>query len=605
MPKLIIDDIPVEVAEGTTVLEAAQSVDIPIPHFCWHPALGKAGACRVCAVKMLEGPVKGIQMSCMLPVQEGMVVSTTDPEAVAMRRAVIEWLMINHPHDCPVCDEGGECQLQDFTIAGGHGIRRYSGKKRTHVNQYLGPYIEHEMNRCIQCYRCVRFYQEYAGGTDFGVMGSAGRVYFGRFQEGQLESPFSGNLVDICPTGVFTDKTARFRARYWDYDMAPSVCPHCSLGCNTTPVARYRELLKTVARRNEAVNDWFICDRGRFSNSVVNDPLRPRRAVVDSRETGVAEALEALQLRIRDIEEQYGPGSIAVVGSSRMAQEAAELLPQLAHRIGAGALCFSTTRKEQVETLALLELLSAGRSASQQDVRNSDCIVIYGCDPLNEAPMMAMAARQAWRAGAKVYLIGQGISLPCEVTECTALEDVPLAEAERPIIICNVSVRVELLDKLQESHSHLKIAGLFPAANSFGAAQVMRETGAISLEEALADGEIKGIIAIEADIPAALLDGIPFVAALDWLAAAAVQAAQIVIPTTAWVEMDGSYINYEGRAQQFSKVMNPGVPIKGLDPNGHPPHSHRTVAPGGEALPAWQLLATLIKLLDDDSRGLS
>ncbi len=219
----------------------------------------------------------------MLPAQDGMVVSTTDEEALAMRRAVIEWLMINHPHDCPVCDEGGECQLQDYTIAGGHGIRRYDGRKRTHVNQYLGEQIEHEMNRCIQCYRCVRFYQEYAGGTDFGVMGRAGSVYFGRQQDGQLESPFSGNLVDICPTGVFTDKTARFRARYWDYDMAPSICPHCSLGCSTVPMARYRELLKVTARRNDAVNGWFICDRGRFSNSAVNAPDRPRQALVDGK----------------------------------------------------------------------------------------------------------------------------------------------------------------------------------------------------------------------------------------------------------------------------------------------------------------------------------
>jgi NADH-quinone oxidoreductase subunit G len=375
------------------------------------------------------------------------------------------------------------------------------------------------------------------------------------------------------------------------------------LGCNTTPVARYRELLKTVARRNEVVNDWFICDRGRFSNSEVNDPQRPRRALVDSRETGVDDALEALLLRIREIGELYGPGSIAVVGSSRMAQEAAELLPQLAHRIGAGALCFCTTRKEQAETRALLELLLAGRSASQQDVRNSDCIVICGCDLLNEAPMMALAVRQAWRNGATVYVTEQRISLPCEFTLCASLDDVPLAEAERPVIICNVSARVDLLDKLQEKHSHLKLAGLFPAANSFGTARVTRESGAISLEEALADGEIKGIISIEADIPSELLDGVSFVAALDWQTTAAVQAAKIVIPTSAWVEMDGSYINYEGRTQHFSKVMSPGIPIRGLDPAGHPPHTHRSIAPGGEALPALQLLATLIKLHDGDNKG--
>lgn len=597
MPKLIIDDIAVEVAEGTTVLEAAQSVDIRIPHFCWHPALGKAGACRVCAVKMLEGPVKGIQMSCMLPAQDGMVVSTTDPEALAMRKSVIEWLMINHPHDCPVCDEGGECQLQDFTIAGGHGIRRYDGKKRTHVNQDLGPFIEHEMNRCIQCYRCVRFYQEYAGGTDFGVMGSAGRVYFGRFQDGELESPFSGNLVDICPTGVFTDKTARFRARYWDYDMAPSVCPGCSLGCNGTSVARYRELLKTMARRNDAVNGWFICDRGRFAKYGVNDPQRPRMPLVDGHETSLDEALESLLLRIGEVEELYGPGSIAIVGSSRLALETAALLPLLAQSVSAGALCYFTGQEDGDRTVALFDLLSAVKSASQQDVRDSDCIVICDCDPLQEAPMMALAVRQAWRNGARVYVAGDAVELKCEFSRVATLDEVPLADAKRPVMICGMSDRTDIFSDTLEQQSHLKLACLFPAPNCYAAALLSREHGATCLEDALAEGGIKGIIAIEADIPAEILDGIPFVAALDWRMTAAVEAAQIVLPTTAWVEMDGTFINNEGRAQRFKKVMNSGVPIKGLDPDGHPPHIHRTVPPGGEAEPSWKIVARLIESL--------
>ncbi|NJD91848.1 MAG: 2Fe-2S iron-sulfur cluster binding domain-containing protein, partial [Geobacter sp.] len=336
MPKLIIDDIALEVAEGTNILEAAKTVGITIPHFCWHPALGKAGACRACAVKVVDGPAKGLQMSCMVPVQEGMVVSTTDPEAVAMRRHVIEWLMLNHPHDCPVCDEGGECLLQDFTIAGGHSLRRYDGAKRTHLNQDLGPFIEHEMNRCIQCYRCVRFYQEFAGGSDFGVMGSAGKVYFGRFSDGQLESPYSGNLVDICPTGVFTDKTARFRGRYWDYDMAPSVCPECSLGCNSVPVARYRELLKVTARRNDRVNGWFICDRGRFTARKVNDWQRPRTVMANGNEVAWQEALEMLCQRVKSLP----PGSIALVGSGRLALEGGALLPQLATALQAGSLSY-------------------------------------------------------------------------------------------------------------------------------------------------------------------------------------------------------------------------------------------------------------------------
>ena len=468
MIKLMIDNITLEVPEGTTVLEAAQSVDIMIPHFCWHPALGNAGACRVCAVKMLDGPVKGIQMSCMLPVQEGMVVSTTDPEAMTMRRKVIEWMMINHPHDCPVCDEGGECQLQDFTIAGGHGIRRYTGKKRTHVNQYLGPYIEHEMNRCIHCYRCSRFYQEFAGGTDFGVMGSAGKVYFGRFQGGQLESIFSGNLVDICPTGVFTDKTARFRARYWDYDMAPSLCQGCSLGCNITPAARHRELLKIIARRNDAVNGWFICDKGRFATAGVNDPQRPRHPMVDGQETGWETAVDALTTRIGELEKEHGPGCIAVVGSSRLSLEGAILLPALAERISAGSLSYFCDAEEEARSRTAVTRLTHATAASMADVQQADCIVIVDTDLLAEGPMMALAVRQAWRKGATVFIIGEEHKLPCEYQLVQTLDEVPFTEAKQPVMICSATqASIATFDRVAASNA--KLACLLPGPNAFGA----------------------------------------------------------------------------------------------------------------------------------------
>ena len=159
MPRLTIDERPIEVPPGTKVIEAAARLGIMIPRFCYHPALGSVGACRMCAVAFQEGPVKGLQMSCMVDAADGMVVSTTDAEAVEFRRYVIEWLMLNHPHDCPVCDEGGHCLLQETTVSGGHGLRRYSGKKRTFPDQDLGPLVQHEMNRCIHCYRCTRFNQ--------------------------------------------------------------------------------------------------------------------------------------------------------------------------------------------------------------------------------------------------------------------------------------------------------------------------------------------------------------------------------------------------------------------------------------------------------------
>jgi NADH-quinone oxidoreductase subunit G len=632
MPKLIIDDIPVEVPDGTTVLEAAQSVDIPIPHFCWHPALGKAGACRVCAVKMLDGPVKGVQMSCMLPAMDGMVVSTTDDEAVDMRKSVIEWLMINHPHDCPVCDEGGECQLQDFTIAGGHGIRRYDGRKRTYRNQYLGEFIEHEMNRCIQCYRCARFYQEYAGGTDFGVMGRAAIVYFGRQDDGPLESPFSGNLVDICPTGVFTDKTARFRARYWDYDMALSVCPHCSLGCNTVPMARYRELLKTTARRNDSVNGWFICDKGRFSNAGVNAPERPRQALVDGKPVSLDEALDALATILGEFQELHGPDSLAIVGSPRMDLLGNIMAARLREMLGAGTLCLFNDTDQAELTGKAVSLLTTENSASQEDVRSADLIALVGCELLDEAPMMALAVRQAWRSGAKVYMVGvqneiqsavaspftkgehnrEATSLPFEFEYVASLADVPLAKAKRPVIICATSRNgLETIKEIQsplgprgsfdkrELQPEPKLAFILDGPNAFGCAELDRRHHGVALSTALADGRIKGIISFEADLSHELPQGVTVLGAADWRPTVLVARAGVVLPTTAWVEQEGIFVNNEGRAQRFKKVMNPGLPIKGLTPELHPPRAHGKDAPGGDVAPSARLIAMLMQRLGE------
>ncbi len=180
--------------------------------------------------------------------------------------------MMHHPLDCPVCDEGGHCLLQDETVSGGHGRRRYLGPKRTYHDQYLGVFVQHEMNRCIHCWRCRNFYQGFAGYRDYGAMQIGNRMYFGRFEDGPLESPFAGNLIDVCPTGVLTDKPGRFVGRRWDFERAPSLCLHCSLGCNTTGSARYRALVRLEGRFNEMVNGYFICDRGRYGFAYESHP---------------------------------------------------------------------------------------------------------------------------------------------------------------------------------------------------------------------------------------------------------------------------------------------------------------------------------------------
>ncbi len=210
MATIHVDGKALEVDGADNLLQACLSLGLDIPYFCWHPALGSVGACRQCAVKQYtdENDTRGrIVMSCMTPATDNTWISIDDEESKAFRASVVEWLMTNHPHDCPVCEEGGHCHLQDMTVMTGHNERRYRFTKRTHQNQDLGPFISHEMNRCIACYRCVRFYKDYAGGTDLGVFGAHDNVYFGRVEDGVLESEFSGNLTEVCPTGVFTDKT--------------------------------------------------------------------------------------------------------------------------------------------------------------------------------------------------------------------------------------------------------------------------------------------------------------------------------------------------------------------------------------------------------------
>jgi NADH-quinone oxidoreductase subunit G len=541
----------------------------------------------------------------MLPAQDGMVVSTTDPEALRMRQLVIEWLMTNHPHDCPVCDAGGECLLQDYTVAGGHGMRRFQGKKRTFINQDLGSHIQHEMNRCIECYRCARYYQEFAGGDDLGVMGSASRVYFGRFKEGELQSPFSGNLLDICPTGVYTDKTARFRARYWDYEMAPSVCPWCSLGCNTIPAARYRELLKTMARRNDQVNGWFMCDRGRFANAPVNDPQRPRTPRLESRDASWDEAINLLVARIGELNKTHGEGSIALVGSPRLALEGASLLAQLAALCGAGFLCYFNGQDEAERTNAAVSQMNGENIASMADVQGSDCIAVLNCDLIDEGPMMALAVRQAWRKGARVFLVGDSSpqwtkSLSVEVAHVATLDAVPFADCKRPVVVCG-TLRNTPEQIGSAAKAVAKTAYLLSGPNACGAALLAKEHETTSFTTALATGKVKGVLAMEADIPVEMLTGISLVAVADWLPTDLVKRADIFLPTTAWVEMDGTFVNNEGRGQRFRQVMKPGLPIKGLDPSLHPPRIHGRMAPGSDLRPAWLVIAQLMERLGGDT----
>jgi NADH-quinone oxidoreductase subunit G len=400
MVKIRIDGKYYDAKPEKNLLETCLALGIDIPHFCFHPALGSVGACRLCAVKKFrdKDDAKGrIVMSCMEPVTDGLIVSVEDPEAKAFRASVIEGLMTNHPHDCPVCDEGGECHLQDMTIMTGHNYRRFDFPKRTYNNQELGPFISHEMNRCIQCYRCVRFYKDYAGGKDLNVFGSRDHVYFGRHEDGPLENEFSGNLVEVCPTGVFTDKTLKKHfTRKWDLSNSPSICVHCSIGCNTIISERYGSLRRVMSRYNGSVNGYFICDRGRFGYEFVNDEKRIRTAFIRYEKSGKPESVDNEKLFL-SLENLFSKDKkIVGIGSPRASLESNFALLSL---VGEENFYHGISKKEYNLTRIVSEFLqnSGVRTPSLNEIEKADAVLILGEDLVNTAPMIALALRQSAR----------------------------------------------------------------------------------------------------------------------------------------------------------------------------------------------------------------
>lgn len=414
MTKIRIDGIYYDVKPEKNLLETCLALGLDIPHFCYHPALGSVGACRLCAVKKFKDKddTKGrIIMSCMEPVTEGLIISIDDPQAKAFRAAVIEGLMTNHPHDCPVCDEGGECHLQDMTVMAGHNYRRFDFPKRTYTNQDLGPFISHEMNRCIQCYRCVRFYRDYAGGRDLNVFGSRNNVYFGRYKDGTLESEFSGNLVEVCPTGVFTDKTLKKHfTRKWDLTNAPSICVHCSVGCNIIASERYGSLRRIMSRYSGAVNGHFICDRGRFGYEFVNSEKRIRMARIRLKKNSIPEEVGNEKL-VDILSRSFVRSNIIVgIGSSRASLESNFALSAL---VGNDNFYHGISKKEHRLTSTVLDFLknSGVYSPSLKEMEKADAVFVIGEDLTNTAPMTALAMRQAVRNVPYEEAITKGISL--------------------------------------------------------------------------------------------------------------------------------------------------------------------------------------------------
>ncbi|MDY6510566.1 NADH-quinone oxidoreductase subunit NuoG [Acinetobacter sp. YIM 103518] len=625
MATIHVDGKSYEVDGSENLLQACLSLGIDIPYFCWHPSLGSVGSCRQCAVTQYANPedTRGrLVMSCMTPASDNTYISIEDKEAKDFRASIVEFLMTNHPHDCPVCEEGGHCHLQDMTVMTQHDRRRYRFTKRTHYNQELGSFISHEMNRCIACYRCVRYYKDYAGGTDFGVYASASRVYFGRPESGTLESEFSGNLTEVCPTGVFTDKTHSERYnRKWDMQYAPSVCQGCSSGCNISPGERYGELRRVENRFNGEVNQYFLCDKGRFGTGYVNNADRPRQPQFRTGDNVTTVSVDkALDTVIENIQGKKVLG----IGSPRASLESNFALREL---VGQENYSTGMSQKEQslVELAASIMQTEGVYNPNMREIESYDAVLILGEDLTQTAPRMALSVRQAAKNKAKemaaerrtqewlaepVQRIGQDEKSPIYILAATQtrLADVATGEvvaspndiarlgfavaaavvgetvtgleedakafaqtiadtlkaAKKPLIISGTSLQdAAIMEAAAQVAQNLGNAGLtltVPEVNSMGLAIL----GGNSLEQAFAQ-DYDAIIVVENDLyrrlPAKQVDAAlakaKDVIVLDHAETATVKKASVVLSAASFAEGDGTVVSQEGRAQRFYQVYDP------------------------------------------------
>lgn len=411
MSSIFIDGQSYQVNNKDNILHACLSLGLDVPYFCWHPELGSVGACRQCMVTQYQNEqdtTGKLIVSCMTPIKDKTIITINDKLSKKFRKFIIELLMINHPHDCPVCEEGGQCHLQDMTVMNKHYNRRYRFKKRTYNNQFLGDFIKHEMNRCITCYRCVRYYKDYADGKDFGVYGSKDNIYFGRYKNGYLENEFSGNLIDVCPTGVFTDKiNSKHYVRKWDMQFSPSVCQYCSIGCNISIGERYGKIRKIENRYHNSINRYFLCDLGRFGYEHLN--LDNRIIYPFERVKNNIIKLKTNQVLKKISEIKNKSECIIGIGSSRASVESNFALLQL---VGKNNFSSGISTFEKECLLLIHKIINSNIKipSLKQIEREYDAILILGEDITQTSPRLALSVRQAIKRKIKVIAVENEIT---------------------------------------------------------------------------------------------------------------------------------------------------------------------------------------------------
>ncbi|HET8566862.1 MAG TPA: NADH-quinone oxidoreductase subunit NuoG [Solirubrobacterales bacterium] len=600
---ITIDGREVAAIEGEMLHDAARKGDVEIPFFCYEPKLGDpVGACRMCLVE-IEGIPK-LQTSCSTPVREGMVVHTRTEQVRHAQSAVVEFLLVNHPLDCPVCDKGGECPLQDISYGWGPGKSRVIDEKRHFEKPIeLSPLVAIDRERCILCYRCVRFSQEVSEDAQLQLLERGDRTYVGTFDERPYVAPFHGNITDICPVGALTSYTYRFRARPWDIEQAGSVCTLCPSQCNVSFTVRDEKVKRVIARDNAEVDDGWLCDRGRYGFEMFDAPERVRgpRLKVGT-EAGWEQAVEAVATGLR----RCGGKVAAIVGDA--SNEEGFLLQRIV-REALGSPHIDSRRGNGANRDVLAALAQPNMTAKVRDIDEADAILVLGTDPLHSSPILDLRVRKAIRRnGAKLlvaterptaldggaeaiarYAPGQGSHFVRELASAIGGSDnvaTPVAgvirDAEKVVVIWGERIAREdgaaeaLLDVAEAlgvsatdgsglleipdttNARGLREAGCLPDAGP-GLAEITTGMASEEIRQALIDGELNGLILFGADplrdfpdTPAweEALTAADFVVSFSMHENATTAKADVVLPLETYAEKDGTVTHPDGRLQR-------------------------------------------------------
>ncbi len=631
MVEIELDGKKVEILEGSMVMHAAEKAGVYVPHFCYHKKLSIAANCRMCLVDVEKAPKP--MPACATPVTQGMIVRTKTDKALKAQKSVMEFLLINHPLDCPICDQGGECQLQDLAVGYGGSASRYQEEKRVVFHKDVGPLISmEEMSRCIHCTRCVRFGQEVAGVMELGMSHRGEHSEIETFVGHSVDSELSGNMIDICPVGALTSKPFRYQARTWELGRRKSVSPHDSTGANLIVQVKNNQVLRVVPLENEDVNECWIADRDRYSYEALNGADRLTSPMVKQggqwKEVDWQTALEYVANGLKTIKGDHGANSIGALVSPHSTLEELYLAAGLLRGLGSDNIDYRLRNAEfgKTEGVRWLGLPIAALTQLQR-------VLVVGSNLRKDHPLFAQRIRQAVRHGAQLSTITsknlyqsadawamkvahaqvtpaaqwaqslanvaaaiaaeKGVAAPAAgqaTPEAQAIAKSLLGGERKAVLLGNAAAHAANASSLLAlanwigAQTGASVGYLTEAANTVGAQWVGAQPQAAGLNAAqMLGGKLKAalLLAVEPEYDtaagqaaAAALDTAEMVVTLSPFKTN-LSFSDVLLPIAPFSETSGSFVNAEGRVQSF----------------------HAVVKPLGETRPAWKVLRVLGNLL--------